>query len=308
MMKLMPPRALALGLDQIERAVAVNLTSFLAAGSLSIFTFARQLYVLPISLFGASLSQASFPSMAQEALLSDKTKFRQTLAKSILQIFFFALPASVLILILRIPLVRIAFGAKSFPWDATLSTGRALAFLALSIAPQSVTLTLTRSLHALKDTKTSLVIGFITMLIFVSLAYIFGFFVEKDVIGLCLAMSIGNIFDFILTYWAVRHRIGDLRISKRVFKMILASLITAIFLWIPMRLLDRFVFDTTHTIPLIALTLIVSTLGFAVYLGVCWVMKIEELEEVVLIAKKLGNWRKILASSDEVLETTPSNT
>lgn len=308
MMKLMPPRALALGLDQIERAVAVNLTSFLAAGSLSIFTFARQLYVLPISLFGASLSQASFPSMAQEALLPDKTKFRQTLAKSILQIFFFALPASVLILILRIPLVRIAFGAKSFPWDATLSTGRALAFLALSIAPQSVTLTLTRSLHALKDTKTSLVIGFITMVIFVSLAYIFGFFVEKDVVGLCLAMSIGNIFDFIFTYWAVRHRVGNLEISKRVFKMFVASLVTAFFLWIPMRLLDRFVFDTTRTIPLIALTLIVSTLGFAVYLLICWVMKIEELEEVVLIAKKLGNWRKILASSDEVLEATPSNT
>jgi hypothetical protein len=37
-------------------------------------------------------------------------------------------------------------------------------------------------------------------------------------------------------------------------------------------------------------------------------MKIEELQEVVLIAKKLGNWRKILASSDEVLEPTPSNT
>lgn len=308
MMKLMPPRALALGLDQIERAVAVNLTSYLAAGSLSIFTFARQLYVLPISLFGVSLSQASFPSMAQEALLSDKTKFRQTLSKSILQIFFFALPASVLILILRIPLVRIAFGAKSFPWDATLTTGRALAFLTLSIAPQSVTNSLTRSLHALKDTKSSLVIGFITMVIFVTLAYVLGFFVEKDVVGLCLALSVGNLVDFILSYQAVRKKVGSLGISKRIYKMVAASLITAVFLWIPMRLLDKFVFDTTHTVPLIALTLIVSTVGFAVYLFICWLMKIDELQEVVLIVKKLGNWRKILASSDEVLETTPSNT
>jgi putative peptidoglycan lipid II flippase len=308
MMKLMPPRALALGLDQIERAVAVNLTSFLAAGSLSIFTFARQLYVLPISLFGVSLSQASFPSLAAEGLLADKTKFRQTLSKSILQIFFFALPASVLILILRIPLVRIAFGTKSFPWDATLSTGRALAFLALSIAPQSVSHTLTRSLHALKDTKTSLVIGFITMVVFVSLSYIFGLFAGKDVVGLCLALSIGNIVDFVLTYWAVRHRVGPLAISGKIYKMLFASLATAIFLWIPMRLLDQFVFDTTRTVPLIALTLIVSTVGFSVYLFICWLMKIEELTEVVLIAKKLGNWRKILASSDEVLEPTPTNT
>lgn len=308
MMRLMPPRALALGLDQIERAVAVNLTSYLAAGSLSIFTFARQLYVLPISLFGVSLSQASFPSMASEAILADKTKFRQTLSKSILQIFFFALPASVLILILRIPLVRIAFGAKSFPWEATLDTGRALAFLALSIAPQSVTHTLTRSLHALKDTKTSLVIGFITMIIFVALAYCFSIFVGKDVVGLCLALSISNIVDFLLTYWSVRKRVGSLGIARGLYKMLSASLITAFFLWIPMRLLDQFVFDTTRTVPLVALTLIVSAVGFSVYLFICKLMKVEELHEVVLIAKKLGNWRKILASSDEVLEPTPSNT
>lgn len=308
MMKLMPPRALALGLDQIERWVAVNLTSFFAAGSLSIFTFARQLYVLPISLFGVSLSQAAFPSLAQEALSQDKTKFSQTLSKSIMQIFFFALPASILILVLRIPLVRIAFGAKSFPWDATLITGRALGFLTLSIAPQSVTNVLTRSLHALKDTKTSLGIGFVTMVIFVSLAYAFGFFVDRDVVGLCLAMSLGNIFDFLLSYWAVRRKIGSLNISVRILKMLLASLITGIFLWIPMRLLDQFVFDTTRTIPLVALTLIVSGVGFGVYLLICYLLRVEELQEVALMIKKLGNWRKILASSDEVLETTASNT
>lgn len=308
MMKLMPPRALALGLDQIERAVAVNLTSFFAAGSLSVFTFARQLYVLPISLFGVSLSQASFPSLAAEALYTDKTKFRQTLSKSILQIFFFALPASVLILILRIPLVRIAFGAKSFPWDATLVTARALAFLTLSIAPQSVTNTLTRALHALKDTKTSLIIGFITMVFFVATAYILGFFVERDVVGLCLALSLGNLLDFVLSYWAVHKKVGSLEISVRIYKMLAASLITAFCLWVPMRLLDQFVFDTTRTVPLIALTLIVSFVGFSVYLFICWILKVEELQEVVLIVKKLGNWRKILASSDEVLETTPSNT
>ena len=188
LIRLMPPRALSLGLFQIERWVAVNLTSALAVGSLSIFNFARQLYVLPISLFGVSLSQASFPALAEEALLPDKTAFKNTLSKSILQIFFFALPASVLVLVLRIPLVRIAFGAKSFPWDATLLTGRSLAFLALSIAPQAVTNTLTRALHAMKDTKTSLVIGLVTMITFVSLAYFFSGTTEKSVAGITLAL------------------------------------------------------------------------------------------------------------------------
>ncbi len=307
MLKLMPPRTLALGLDQIERWVAVNLASLLAAGSLSIFNFARQLYVLPISLFGVSLSQASFPTLAQEALSDDKTKFKATLSKSILQIFFFALPASVLVLVLRIPLVRLAFGAKNFPWEATLLTGKALAFLSFAIAPQAVTNSLTRALHALKDTKTPLIIGFITMVVFVGLASLLGLFREKDVAVITLAMSIGNLTDFFLSYLAVRRKVGPLGISVRIIKMLFVSLFTGLSLWAPMRLLDQLVFDTTRTVPLITLTLVVSTVGFSVYLFFCWLFDIEELKDVTDIVKKIGNWRKILASSDEVLETTPNN-
>ncbi len=307
MLKLMPPRTMSLGLDQIERWVAVNLTSLLAVGSLSIFNFARQLYVLPISLFGVSLSQASFPILAKEALYEDKSQFKATLSKSILQIFFFALPASVLVLVLRIPLVRLAFGAKNFPWEATLLTGKALAFFSIAIAPQAVTNTLTRALHALKDTKTSLVIGFITMIVFVGLAYALGLIVERDVAIITLAMSIGNIVDFLLSYLAVRRKVGPLGISVRMIKMVFVSLFTGISLWLPMRLLDQLVFDTTRTLPLITLTLVVSTVGFSVYLYFCWLFDIEELQDVFDIMKKIGNWRKILASSDEVLETTPNN-
>lgn len=307
MIRLMPPRALALGLDQIERWVAVNLTSFLAVGSLSIFNFARQLYVLPISLFGVSLSQASFPALSEEALLEDKTKFKNTLSKSILQIFFFALPASVLVLVLRIPLVRIAFGAKSFPWEATLLTARSLAFLTIAIAPQAVTNTLTRALHAMKDTKTSLVIGFITMVVFVGLAYLFSGTIEKDVAGITLAMSLGNLLDFFLSYRAVRSKVGSLGISKRILKMLTVSVITGVALWVPMRLLDQLVFDTTRTVPLIALTLIVSFVGLSVYFFFCWLFKIEELQDVVAMIKKIGNWRKILGESDEVIESAPDS-
>lgn len=308
MIKMMPPRALALALDQIERWVAVNLTSVLSIGSLSIFNFARQLYVLPISLFGVSLSQASFPTLAEEALLEDKTRFKNTLSKSILQIFFFALPASVLVLVLRIPLVRIAFGAKSFPWEATLLTGRSLAFLTLSIAPQAVTNTLTRALHAMKDTKTSLVIGFITMVAFVGLAYLFSSTTAlKSVAGITLALSLGNLLDFVLSYFAIRRKVGSLQIAKRISKMLFASVITGFALWIPMRLLDKFVFDTTRTIPLIALTLTVSIVGSSVYFLLSWILKIEEFQEVRAMIKKIGNWRKILGESDEVLESTPNS-
>ena len=69
-----------------------------------------------------------------------------------------------------------------------------------------------------------------------------------------------------------------------------------------MRLLDQFVFDTTRTLPLIVLTLIVSLVGFLVYLIFCKILRIEELADVAALVKKLGNWRRILGESDEVIE------
>ncbi|KKT34419.1 MAG: hypothetical protein UW23_C0039G0003 [Candidatus Collierbacteria bacterium GW2011_GWA1_44_12] len=144
------------------------------------------------------------------------------------------------------------------------------------------------------------------MISFVSLAFIFGR-MQWGVVGITIAMSFSNLIDFLLLYWIVRHRVGALGISTRIYKMIFASAVTAIFLWLPMRLLDQLVFDTTRTVPLILLTLTASTVGFSVYLIFSALFRIEELQEVVQIAKKLGNWRKILVSTDEVIETPGSN-
>lgn len=306
--RLMPGRTLSLSLDQVQRWIAINLTSLLVPGSLSIFTFARQLYILPVSLFGVSLSQATFPALSKDALQEDKTQFKTTLTKSISQIFFFSLPASVLVLVLRVPLVRIAFGAKSFPWEATIDTGQSLALLSLSIAPLAVSHTLVRAHHALKDTKTPLLSGIISVVFYGILAYVLSKHYSLGIIGLCLALSLSNLFDFVLIYYFLIKKIGYLQIHTKLLKMALVTVLTGYSLWAPMQLLDNFVFDTTRTLPLIALTIIASTVGFSVYLVFCWIFKVEELSEVLVIIRKLGNWRKILASSDEVLETTASNT
>lgn len=305
MLKLMPPRTISLGLDQIERWVAVNLTSLLSAGSLSVFSFARQLYVLPISLFGISLSQASFPALAEEAAKNDFESFRKTLGKTILQIFFFAFPAGIIILILRIPLVRLAFGARSFPWDATLLTGKVLSILALSIAPQAVVHVLTRAFHAIKNTKIPLFVGAISMVSFTLFSFISTQIYGWGLIGIAIGLSLASFLDFILLYYLLIGKIGRLEISWKIVKMSLVSFASGVALYIPMKLLDQFVLDTTKTIWLIVLTLVVSLLSFTVYCLFSYLLKIEELNDVFSLLKRLGNWRRVLGESDEVIENNP---
>lgn len=305
--RLMPPRTAALSLSQVERWVAVNLISTLSAGSLAIFSFARQLYVLPITLFGVSLGQASFPVLSANASPKDSPKFINILSRSILQIFFFSLPAAVLIIVLRIPLVRLVFGASAFPWQATLLTAKALALLALSIAPQATNHLLTRAFHAKKNTRTPLIVSLVTITFFCVAAYISTSKLKLGVIGITSALSLSNLLNFLILLTLINRKIGSLKITTPLLKMIFVSFLTAISLWYPMRLLDQFVFDTTRTLPLILLTVIVSLIGFSVYLLFSFLFKVEQLKHVLSLTKKIGNWRKLLTQTDEVIETSLSD-
>lgn len=307
MLRLMPPRTMSLALIQVERIVSLNLASALSAGSFTIFNFARQVYVLPISLFGVSLGQASFPTLADEALNEDQTKFAETLGKTILQIFFFCLPAAILILILRVPIVRIIFGAKNFPWEATLLTSKALAVFSLSIAPQAAVQLLTRAFYAKKDTRTPLIINIATLVLFVVSAYMFTHSFSWGVLGMSLSMSLSNALNFLILYLVIRSTIPSLGISKEIIKMLFVSALTAFALWIPMRLLDQFVFDTTRTVPLLILTAIVSIIGLTVYFGLAYLLKVRQFSDVTTLFGKLGNWRQVLVETDEVIETPSAN-
>jgi putative peptidoglycan lipid II flippase len=305
--KLMPPRTAALSLSQIERWVAVNLISTLSAGSLAIFNFARQLYVLPITLFGVSLGQAAFPILSQNSSPKDRPEFLNILSQSILQIFFFALPASVIIIVLRIPLVRLVFGASSFPWQATLLTAKAVAILALSTAPQSTNHLLTRAFHAKKNTRTPLFVSLATIIFFCLLAYISTKNLNLGILGITSSLSLSNLLNFLILFILINKKMGPLKITIPLIKMIIVSFLTAVSLWYPMRLLDQFVFDTTRTLPLVLLTIIVSSIGFSVYLFFSWAFKVDQLKSVLTLTKKIGNWRKLLTETDEVIETSLSD-
>lgn len=301
--KLMLPRTATLAVVQMERWVAVNIASMLAAGSLAMFNFARQLYVLPINLFGVSMGLAAFPSLSAEAAEQDVEKFKKILKDALLSIAFFAMPASVILLILRIPTVRIVFGASSFPWQATLLTGRTLALLVISITPQAMTQVLIRAFYALKNTKTPLFVSIMTVGLNVALSFYLAVRMDLGILGLAWGITISDVLGATVLIGLLQRKLGRLELEKALGKMMLATLLTGLALWAPMRVLDAYVFDTTRTAALLVLTGVAGSVGLLTYWLVSYVLKIEQLEAVKKMVNKVGNWRKILEDSDELIET-----
>jgi putative peptidoglycan lipid II flippase len=297
--RLLPPRALALGIDQVEQFIAVILSSLLPSGSLTLFNVARLLYALPMSLFGVTIGQAALPTLSRLAAEGDRKTFRQTLMDSLLQIAFLTLPASVLFIVLRVPIVRIVFGAKSFPWSATLLTGKILAALCFSVTFASLMQLLIRAFYALHDTKTPLFVGVFGAIFDV----VFGILLVKvfnlGPLGLAVAISLTAVVETLILFTLIIPKIDadtwtTARFIASFLKITITGLITGFSLWIPMRLLDRFVFDTTRTFPLILLTLLTSFIGLLAYLIFSYYFRVEQLKTFELLIKRVTNLKTIL--------------
>jgi putative peptidoglycan lipid II flippase len=306
MLKLIPARTLTISINQLEYFATGFFATAMAAGSLTLFEIAQRLISAPIRIFAVPIGQASLPFLSQETDSPDQTSFKDMVVKSLHKILFLALPASIILIILRIPLVRILYGAKSFPWSATLLTGRAVAILSLSIFAQSAHHILSRAFYAMENTKTPLKIASLAMVLNLAMSYLATFVFHLGILGIAWALLISSLFHVVVLTWVLHRRTGGFNLAQLfspITKMLLATLITGVFLWLPMRLLDQFVFDTTRTVPLIILTIIVTAIGFWVYLLLSKWLKIAELSEFTILLRKFGNWQKVLDSSDEVIET-----
>ncbi|MBI2008358.1 murein biosynthesis integral membrane protein MurJ [Candidatus Amesbacteria bacterium] len=302
--RLLPPRTLALGIDQIEQFVAVFLTSLLAPGSLSLLNVSRLLYAIPSSLFGVTIAQAALPTLSRQSTQHDLHQFRATLASSFLQVSFLALPLSVLFVVLRIPIVRLVFGSQSFPWAATLLTAKTLAVLAVSAAFAAIIQLVIRGFYALHDTRTPLTIGFFAAVFDTVLSIILVRYFHLGVIGIAAAISTTAIIEALVLSFTLEHRLGAPRplesaLFRSLAKMVLISFVTGISLWLPMRLLDQFVFDTTRTLPLLLLTLTTGSIGLSAYLLLSYLFKVEELASFATLVVRIWSWRKLLISPPE---------
>lgn len=297
--RLLPPRAIALGIDQIEQFVAVILASTLLPGSLSLLNVSRLLYTIPNLLFGSTIGQAALPTLSRIATLPDQSHFRRTLSESFLQVSFLALPVSALFIVLRIPIIRIVFGAKTFPWVATLLTGKTLAILALSASFYAVMQLVIRGFYSLHDTKTPLVIGLIAALFDTIFSVVAVAWFGWGIMGIAAAISATAIIESAVLTMILARRLGGLAnfasTASSLGKMIVATFATGSGLWLFMRLLDKFIFDTTRTLPLLALTTITSVIGLSVYIGLSYLLKIEQLTSFTALIVKLRHFKTLFS-------------
>lgn len=294
---LMWPRSIVLALIRVSDLINIAIASVAAFGSIVAFNFALKLQLVPISLFAAAIAQAALPSLSIEFSQKRYDQFKRLFSQSFNQINFLIFPSAAIIAILRIPLVRLVFGAKEFPWEITVLTGRVLVAFSIGVAAQAISLLITRSFYAVKDSVTPVKVTTLTTILNIAASIILIVILKFPLVYLALNFSLANILNAILLLYFLDRRVGfnKKELAIPFFKMLCISIITAITLYIPMKFLDQLVFDTTRTFGLLLLTGTAVVAGLIVYTGLSWLFGVEEVSIFASLAKRVISFPSKLA-------------
>ncbi len=302
---LIPPRVLTLGISELKNLALGFFATSIGNLSFVVIKLALRLMNIPIRLFGVPISQASLPFLSEETSSKKIKRFKTLVIQSVNQIAFLSMPASVLLLILRIPIVRLIFGTQNFPWTTTLMTGRVVAIIAISVGLQSMVQLLIRAFHALKDTSTPFVVTLISAIGYLIISWFFVFRLKSSVLGIAWATTVASFIEAGMFFVLLEKKVEKLFLNKEFIreqlKIIISSFLMAVFLYMPFRILDELIFNTTRTMELLGLTVTTSTIGLLVYLYFSVLFDVKSLAHYVRIFDKFGHWRQPLSESREVL-------
>ena len=322
------PRMLELAALQISKSIELILSTLISIASYTYFTFANTLQLFPIAIFGYPFAKAALPTLAAHAAHRDKDAFVATFTFVTGQILFFVVPIAVSLLVLRIPIVRLAFGTERFTWEATVQTGFALSAFAVGVVAQALLSVLTRSFYALHDTKTPMIIALCSITLDIILAFLFIQVFRFEVWGIALAFSLAAIVQAFVLLFVLNARVRVLtkQLMVNIGKIIACAAVAGVLMYLLLKLLDqavwdkrlafmdelglalptgfeRFVLDTRYTVNLIFLTLLVLTVGMFVYLLLAALFRVREVE---ILARWFGELltKKVSLTPQQAEETS----
>ncbi len=286
--KLMVPRTIGLAAQQINLWVITIIASMLTVGSVAVFNLANNLQYFPIGIFGVAFATAAFPHLSLAASRNNIKEFKIRFSQTFRQILFFIVPVSGAMLLLRAQIVRLILGTGKFDWEDTVLTYKCLGYFCLGIFALGLVPLLAKAFYSLKDTRTPVVISLLTMGVNVGLSIWLSRVLE--VAGLALAFALAGILNLLLLLLILRKRMGDLEDQKTLsttLKIIGATVVMGLAIQGSKYLIAPWVNMQTG-VGVLAQTLGAALAGLLVYLGLGFLLKVDEVK----VVKKFLPWRR----------------
>jgi putative peptidoglycan lipid II flippase len=298
--KQMAPRVIGQAAAQLSLLVTAALTARLVRGAehLTGLEYAYQLMLLPYGIFSLSLSTVAFPRLARLFAEQAFQELRDSVRRTLRVILLLTLPATIALVILAVPLVRLLFQRGEFDETSLIYTVVPLLGYATALPAFSVSEILIRTFFAMQQTKIPVLIGILQVslnLMLGSLALMMGWGVG----ALALAFSIANNIEALLLFVLLGRQLPGIWQDRLLWRGIRAAVLATLLLagglwavvqvsvpWFPFLQVGVAYSWQQDLVPMIGWMVGVGTVGVVCYAALAALAGSEEARMV---------WRKVVS-------------
>ncbi len=244
----------------------------MALGAAARLNWAQMLYQFPLGVFAIAVATAIFPSLSADAHDRDGEKFKRVLRQGIVFTLLEGFPASIGLILVRYPTIRLLFQHGSFTAADTRWVALSVVFYSAAIWAFSLQQILNRAYYALHDTITPLVMAIVTITVNTAVEIPLSFTKLHEA-----GMAAGTLASFalqaVIMLMMLDRRVGGLGlkpIASGAGRMLIAcAAMTAACLAV-----QRLPMYPSTAGPLASLEqlAILLLIGAATYLGMCWLL------------------------------------
>ncbi|MFO7573311.1 MAG: murein biosynthesis integral membrane protein MurJ [Gaiellaceae bacterium] len=283
---LMLPVTLTIGLINVNFLVDTVFASRLLDPELAPAAIdkAFRLYMLPQGVFAVAVTTVLFPTFARLAARGDEPGLRRALDGGLRQIAFLLMPAGLLSIVLAEPIVRLVYQRGEFTADDTVIVAQCLQAFSIGLVFNGWMLILNRAFYAVQTNwvPTAIALGAVALN-----AGFDAIFYRLGIWGIPLATATVNVVGAATLLVMMRRRVGLEHVGRTlrvVLRILLAGAVAAGVSFAAWYALDAWLGRSL-------LAQVVSlgaafVLGGAVYAGAARVLRVRELDELLLLRRR----------------------
>ena len=226
---LLGPVVLGQTAGEINKLVDRFFAYSLEADTVTALYYSNRLIQLPLALFGIGVSVAILPTIAQALARDDAKTARDTLMLGLRQSFFLLAPATMGLMMLGEPVIRILFERGEFTSSTTAMTNTAMFYYAGGLLAFGWIKVTAQGFYAAQDTRTPVTVAALSMLL--NIALNFALVPSMGYRGLALATTISFGLNFAALYVLLTLRYGrlfDFDFALDIVKTVAASAVAVV--------------------------------------------------------------------------------
>jgi putative peptidoglycan lipid II flippase len=279
------PVVVSRGVVQVSAYIDNILASFLPTGAVSALAYTQTLYLLPVSLFGMSISAAELPAMSSAQGTKEEIALylQKRLNSGLRQIAFFIVPSVIGFAVLGDVIVAAIFQGGEFNVASTHYVWMVLIGATVGLLASTQGRLYSSTFYSLKDTKTPLKFAVIRVLLTTALGYFFALPLPRmlgieqhwGTAGLTASAGLAGWIEFLLLKSALNRRIGKTALGLSFqLQLWTVGIIGAGFAYAA----KAYVIPNWH--PIVKAAVVLSIYGL-IYLGGALALKIPETQSLL---------------------------